>query len=242
MFQQQLLKKTTKVYDSLQKWQQDSIKQHWSLKGPAAAQTHLKLYLNTAIQIPQIQCTRLGSEIGGWSDILVLGLHSSPRVVYFETLVAIACTAVHAALRGFLRWRFAEVTHDSYGCPGCLPVSFHNGFQRKIAKQAIDATFSKINVMLTARTRKHSCSRSQWIAFSACVDSKSWFRRSTNRRVLGFKGRSVGIYEPIPNYCSTSSKPVRSILIHTHSAKPKRVSLAWEGTVMFESRGHYKLL
>lgn len=207
------------------------------MKGPAAAQTRQK-----QSKFQKVQRTHLGSEIGGWSDILVLGFEGSPGVVNFETLVAIACAAVHAALGGLLRWRFAEVTHDSYGCPGCLPVPFHNGFQRKIAKQAIDATFSKVNIVLTARTREQSCSRSQWIALSACVDSKSWFRRSTNRRVLGFKGRSAGAYEPIPNYGSTSSRPVRSIPTHTHSAKPKRVSLPWEDTVMFESGGCYKLL
>lgn len=125
-------------------------------------------------KFPKIQCTYLKSDVGGWSNVLMLSFYCSPGMVYLKTFIAIACTAVHAALCGLLRWRFAEVTHDGYGCPGCLPVSFHNCFQSKIPKQAIDTTFSKINIMQAARTRKHSCSGSQGVAFSACVDSKSW--------------------------------------------------------------------
>lgn len=82
----------------------------------------------------KVQYTYLGSEVGGWSYIFMLGFHCSPRMVYFETFIAIACTAVHATLCGLLRWWFAEITHNSNCCPGCLSVPFHNGFQREVAK------------------------------------------------------------------------------------------------------------
>lgn len=187
----------------------------------------------------KVQYTYLGSEVGGWSYIFMLGLHSSPRMVYFETFIAIACTAVHAALCGLLRWRLAEITHNSNGCPGCLSVSFHNGFQSEVAKQAIDATLSEINIPLATRTRKQSWSRSQWITFSACVDNKIQFRMRVNQAGLDFK-RSTEIYKWIPD-CSTLSKPVQHQFICSLPSQrehncPDKVS------VMSDSKGHHKHL
>lgn len=78
--------------------------------------------------------TYLGSEISGGAHVLVLGFYRTPRVINFEAFIAVACAAVHAALRGFLGRRFTKVTHNGRGCPSGLPVSLHNRLQSKIAK------------------------------------------------------------------------------------------------------------
>lgn len=87
----------------------------------------------------------------------MLSFHSTPRVVNFEALVAVARATVHATFCGLLGWWLTKVTHDSCGCPGCLPVPLDNGFQSEISKQTIDSSFSKIHIMLTAGARKSGC-------------------------------------------------------------------------------------
>jgi hypothetical protein len=104
-------------------------------------------------------------------------------MVDFEALIAIACTTIHAAFCGFLRWWLTKVTHNSCGCPGCLPVPFHNCFQSEIPKQTVDSSFSKVHIMLTARARKSSCPGGQRIALPACVIRKSLFSYISRRMV-----------------------------------------------------------
>lgn len=134
--------------------------------------------------------TYLRSKISGGAHVLMLGFHSSPRMINFEALIAVACTTVQATFGGFLRRWLTNVTHDGCGCPSCLTVSLHNSFQSEISKQTIDSSFSKIHIMLTARAGKDSCPRGQWIAFPACRVSKYAFSH-ISRKIIRILKRGV---------------------------------------------------
>lgn len=121
--------------------------------------------------VPHI-CTHLGPEVGGGAHVFVLRLHGAPWVVDLEAFIAVAGTAVHAALGGLLGGRLAEVTHDGRGRPSRLPVPLHDRLQGEVTEQATDPSFSKVHVVLTARTRERSRPRSQGVALPACVISK----------------------------------------------------------------------
>lgn len=135
----------------------------------------------------------------------MLSFYSTPRMINFEAFIAVACTTVHATFCGFLRWWFTKVTHNGCGCPGCLPVFLDNSFQSKISKETIDSSFSKIYIMLTARARKNSCPRGQWIALPACVISKSLFS-SISRKMNRMKKKRMMFWNSI--YLQIYSKTI----------------------------------
>lgn len=83
----------------------------------------------------------------------MLSFWCPPGVVQFEALVTVARLAVHAALRGLLRWRLANVTHDGDGCAGGLAVALDDALQGEVTEQHADAALAEVDVMLAAGAR-----------------------------------------------------------------------------------------